>query len=253
MVSKDMVDLSHWNGGAIDFHAAQGDGVQGFYHKATEGGSYVDPKFAERERQALLTKARFGGYHFARRGFAKSQAKHFLSVAQPKPGDLRPMLDLEDAKMGGWSIAKRTRWVGKWVAVVQEATGVEPVIYTRFPLADNFNCPLWVARYSDAMAAPSVPSPWKAWSIWQFTNGQFGSPNTVAGIGRCDINTFNRGITVDLLTIADQRKPKLTRGKAVRAALSALKGAKGKGERRKLLDAAKAKLLKIKRFPAKGK
>lgn len=253
MVSKDLVDLSHWNGGPIGFRAAEGDGVQGFYHKATEGGRYMDPKFADRERQALRAKARFGGYHFARPGFAKAQAKHFLSVAQPKPGDLRPMLDLEDAKMGGWSVARRTRWVRNWVSVVKEATGVAPVIYTRFDLADNFDCPLWVARYSDAMFAPSVPKPWKAWSIWQYTNGQFGHPNSVAGIGHCDINTFNSGVDIDVLTIGAARKPKvkLTRGKAVHAALTALNSAKGKGKRRSLLDAAKATLRKIKRFRVK--
>ena len=204
-VTIDAIDLSNWNKQSMDFAAAAKAGVKIVWHKATEGSGFTDSWYRIRRGQ-VAGHAAFGAYHFARPGDPVQQARFFLNAASIKPGDARPMLDLEDPTMGGWSVRKRTRWVRRWVAEVQAVTNVPPVIYTRFPLNDNFDCPLWVARYSNPMWAPMVPKPWKAWSIWQYTNGVFGSPNTVPGVGHCDINTFNKGVTADMLTLQPEKK-----------------------------------------------
>jgi lysozyme len=199
----DLVDLSHWNSDP-NFRALKAV-IKGAYHKATEGKKYVDPEFNARRRAAdgLLP---FGGYHFARPSLVGkaeaqgvAQAKRFLAVATPRPGDLRPMLDFESRPVG-FTRKRSTLFAKGFAETVQAATGVPPLIYTHFDLNRHFDCPLWVARYSDSMLAPSVPKPWSAWSVWQFSNGQFGVPNNIGGY-HCDLNTFNSGIDIDVLTI----------------------------------------------------
>lgn len=209
MVSIDLVDLSHWQDGHLGFAKLRDSGTRGVYHKATEGTGFTDAGFATRRVQVGRTKGmRFGAYHFANAtNDAAAQAARFLAVASPKPGDLRPMLDLEEAAFGSWSVKRRTEWVREWVDAVKAATGVPPVIYTHFNLNHHFDCPLWVARYSNAMSAPTVPKPWATWSIWQFSNGVFGRPNSAPGVGHVDLNTFNSGITLDVLTIPAKHKP----------------------------------------------
>jgi hypothetical protein len=41
------------------------------------------------------------------------------------------------------------------------------------------------------MAAPNPAHPWDRWTVWQFSNGVFGHPNSVPGIGAVDLNTLN--------------------------------------------------------------
>lgn len=187
----DGVDLSHFQSGPLDFRRAKDAGVKFVFHKATEGLSFKDQLYPSRRSQVAGVGIPFGAYHFARPGRSngRTQARYFLSVAQVRPGDMRPMLDLEDR--GGLTRAQLSAWVKDFVDEVVAQTGVKPFIYTPFDLDSTFDCPLWVARYSDAMSAPRVPAPWKTYSVWQFSNGVFGSPTSVAGIGHCDLNTLN--------------------------------------------------------------
>jgi lysozyme len=202
----DGVDISHHNPQPVDFAAAKRAGVKWIYHKATEGSTVTDANLTRRGQEAMLAGIPFGTYHFARPdgGDAAAEARHYLSVAKPGEGDLRPMLDLEDD--GGLSRSALTRWVGEWVAIVEKATGGKPIIYTPFDLDDTFGCLLWVARYHPDNAAPRVPAPWKAWDIRQFSNGVVGRPSSVAGFGHVDLNTMRKGLTVDDLTIKPKRR-----------------------------------------------
>lgn len=201
----DGIDLSHWQDGPIDLAQAHAAGVKFVIHKATEGTTYTDPSFDTRRRQVARTPIVFGAYHFAQSGDPIAQARHFLAVAQPKPGDMRPVLDLEVAAFGDMSTAARSAWVAKWVAVVREATGVTPLIYTPFDLSSDCGCRLWVARYSNGMYPPRIPAPWKGYAIWQFSDGTYGTPRTVPGVGHCDINTLGHGVQ-----LSDLRIPKET-------------------------------------------
>jgi GH25 family lysozyme M1 (1,4-beta-N-acetylmuramidase) len=205
----DGVDLSHWQSGSLDFGKAKAAGARWIYHKATEGWGArgaVDSAYNTRRVEVHKAGLPFGAYHFARPRLSngRAQAVFFLATAKPRPGDMRPMLDLEDA--GGLGRAALTRWVGDFVAEVVAQTGVPPMLYTNFDLEKTFDCPLWVARYSNAMSAPKIPAPWKTYSIWQFSNGQFGVPHTVPGLGAVDINTMNGNPTAltKAFTLADK-------------------------------------------------
>ena len=200
-VDIDGIDISHWQDGNIDYAAAKAAGVKFIYHKATEGRTYSDPNYARRRAEAKKAGIPFGAYHFARPNFnsAKDEARRFLKVADPEPGDMIPVLDLEvnEKKM---SRAALTRWVGNFLEVFHRK-GIKVMIYTPFDLNKTFGAPLWVARYNNAMLAPRVPSPWKTWDVWQFSDGVYGKPNFAPGVGKVDLNTLNTGVTVKELRI----------------------------------------------------
>jgi GH25 family lysozyme M1 (1,4-beta-N-acetylmuramidase) len=189
----DGVDISHFQSRPLGFVAAKRAGVRWVYHKATEGvGSDLDDAFYIRRRaKAKSVGLLFGAYHMAHPDGtdAVAEANHFLSVAKPVPGDMRPQLDLEFR--GGLNRAELTAWVGEWVAVVKRATKAEPFIYTQFDLDRNFNCALWASRYNDENLPPRVPEPWNTFTIRQFSDGEFGVPKSVAGFGNVDLNTMN--------------------------------------------------------------
>lgn len=193
----DGVDISHHQGGSINYAAAKKAGVKWMYHKATEGTTVTDGNYAKRRAEAAKAGIPFGAYHFARadRGDAAAEAKHFLSVAKPKPGDLRPCLDLETTE--GLSLSELRTWAKAWITAVKKATGVLPVVYTPYDLgtADD-GCIIWRPRYNDSNRPPVLK-----WDIWQFSNGQLGVPDKVAGFGNVDLNTMRAGLKLEQLRI----------------------------------------------------
>lgn len=191
----DGVDLSKWQGGAIDLAQAKAGGLRWVYHRATVGAGTSDPLYARRRVQAATAGLPFGAYHaaFPDGGDAKAEAANFLRHATPRPGDLVPMLDLE-TNSGRLNRAQLTEWVGAWVHEIQRALKVTPIIYTPFDLDHNFGCLLWMARYNNSNTPPQPVKPWKQWDIWQFSNGNLGVPNAIRGLGHVDLNHMRRGL-----------------------------------------------------------
>lgn len=206
-VTIDGVDISHWQNGKIDYAAGKKAGVKFIYHKATEGSSYRDPNYEFRRREAEAAGIPFGAYHFAhpKVNNAVAEAKWFLKTAAPKPGDMIPMLDLETNEAYLTS-AQLTTWVGQFVNELHKA-GFKTIIYTPFDLRADYGCPLWVARYNDAMQPPRVPTPWKQWDIWQFSDGRDGKPDSVPGFGNVDINVMREGLDLNTLRVQKPAKP----------------------------------------------
>lgn len=190
----DGVDISHHQVAVTltKLRAAKAAGVRFIYHKATQGEGFTDGQYLARRRLAATAGIPFGAYHYANPNITGSdgalEARFFLSVAKPRPGDLRPVLDLEEND--GVTRAELTRFVADFAAVVEHRTGFTPVVYTQYDLDDNAGCPLWVARYHPKNAAPRVPASWKSWDIRQFSNGVVGRPHSVPGLGRVDLNTL---------------------------------------------------------------
>lgn len=200
------VDISHHQAGALDLVGAKRRGLRWLYHKATEGTSLKDANYGRRRAEAARAGLPFGAYHFARadRGDAVAEARFFLDYADPKPGDLRPALDLET--MEGLTLTQIREWARQFIAEVRRVTGHSPIVYTPYDLgsADD-GCLLWRPRYNNTNTPPVLP-----WDIWQFSNGVYGVPHEVAGIGRVDLNVMKDGLTVDrmLLPKASEPKPK---------------------------------------------
>src|SRR5690242_17780662 len=193
----DGVDLSHFQAG-LDIHwpEAKKAGVKFVYHKATEGTDWHDASYnTRREEIGKVEGVHFGAYHFAhpKPGTAKAEAEWFLSHAKPAEGDMVPALDLE-VNEHRMSEDQLSQWVAEWFSVVFAKTGHHNgLLYTPFAITHRpKGVHLWVARYNDDNRAPMVHTPFHTWAIWQFTDGQFGNPSAVPGIGRVDADTLHR-------------------------------------------------------------
>ena len=185
------IDVSHWQG-TVDWKAVAADGVEFAFIKATEGGDYVDPRFAANWAGAQRAGVVRGAYHFYRpQTDALAQAAHFLRTVQLAPGDLPPVLDVEVTD--GRSAAQIAAGVRTWLQEVERATGRRPILYTRASfwtgqMGGGFGgYPLWVAHYG--VSSPNIPAEWSGWTFWQHSDA-----GRVDGIGgNVDLNWFNGG------------------------------------------------------------
>jgi GH25 family lysozyme M1 (1,4-beta-N-acetylmuramidase) len=192
------IDVSNWQG-SIDWLQVSADGYTFAFAKASEGTGFTDVTYAVNRTGTQGVGVRVGAYHFARpegatdvalTASAIAQADHFVDVAQPRAGDLPPVLDLEQA--GGLSSASLVRWTQAWLAEVTARTGLSPLVYTspnfwKTKLGDTTafaagGTRLWLAHWTTS-SAPSVPaSNWNGlgWTFWQWSDCQ-----KVAGIAHC--------------------------------------------------------------------
>jgi lysozyme len=190
-----IIDLSHHNT-VNNFQTVKNDGVLGVIHKATQGKTFVDGKYAERRRQALKAGLLWGAYHFGVTGDVEKQVDHFLGIVKPAATDLIA-LDFEPDPAG------ETMTLGEaetFVERVHTKTGRYPGLYAsqaylKEELGERTdtvlkNCFLWIARYSSQL--PVLPPAFSAFALWQYTDGHQGpDPHEVNGIGPCDRDTFN--------------------------------------------------------------
>lgn len=135
--------------------------------KATEGISRVDPQFSRNWRRAKDNDVVRGAYHFfiaSRDG--KLQAESFIKRVKLEPGDLPPVLDVE--QMNGVTKTHLKKEVKKWLEVVENHYKVKPIIYTNVDfynrnLGSEFDgYPLWVAHYYERQQ-PRIKRDWFFW------------------------------------------------------------------------------------------
>jgi lysozyme len=156
--------------------------------KATRGIRHVDPQFSRNWRKSKQAGLVRGAYHyFISTQSGLEQARHFLRVTDFAPGDLPPVLDLEEAE--GVSVAQLRKESLLWLTTVENAIGVRPILYTNVGfyqryLGHTFDpYPLWVAHYYQ----PRQPSIRRGWTFWQHSDA-----GRVNGIeGPVDFNVFN--------------------------------------------------------------
>ncbi len=161
--------------------------------KATEGLGNTDPQFRRNWKRTRDHGVVRGAYHFfiaSKDG--RLQAENFIKRVNLEPGDLPPVLDVE--QRFGTSKAQLKKEVQKWLDVVEAYYQVKPIIYTnvdfyRQYLGKEFdNYPLWVAHYYQH----EQPRISRTWSFWQH-NDQ-GNVNGITA--KVDFNVF-RGDSVD--------------------------------------------------------
>ncbi len=194
------VDVSHFNTTLpVDWLSVANSGVSFIFAKATEGTTITDPTYGLNRSAAETFGIRVGAYHFARPGGssiatitadALGQASYFVGVAQPAPGDLPPVLDLEAT--GNLSPANLGLWTQTWLDDVFAQTGVRPFVYVsphfwQTALGDTSaiaaaGYPLWIAHWT-GNAAPTLPAlGWNGlgWTFWQWSDC-----STVPGFVHC--------------------------------------------------------------------
>ncbi len=156
--------------------------------KATEGMRDEDPYFRRNWKKAKDAAMPKGAYHFfiaTRNG--KLQAENFIKRVKLEPGDLPPVLDVEETY--GVSPQKLRTRVLEWLQTVEEYYKVKPILYTnvdfyQFYLKDQFDgYPLWVAHYLQK----ERPRIYRDWAFWQ--HSEAGRVNGIAAF--VDFNVFN--------------------------------------------------------------
>ncbi len=156
--------------------------------KATEGLENIDKQFRRNWTKASEAGLPRGAYHFfLPNKSGKAQAKNFISTVKLEPGDLPPVLDIE--QLYGVNPAKMRKEVKEWLIRVENYYGVKPIIYTYVNFYTNFlgtefdEYPLWIAHYHEK----DYPRIDRSWLFWQHhENGR------VNGITkRVDFNVFN--------------------------------------------------------------
>lgn len=207
------IDVSHWQG-TIDWSRVAGAGKTFAFLKATQGTTYADPTYATNRSNANANGIPTGAYHFAdvtktpsNAAGARAEADWFVSVAQPRAGDLPPVFDIE--KNNGLGQAALTDWAMTWLERVRQQTGIYPMVYTspsgwntRFGTSGNIVAEsgyglLWIAHWTDALS-PTIPANnWagRGWTFWQYT-----SSGTVSGIsGAVDLDRYKAADVSSLL------------------------------------------------------
>lgn len=163
-------------------------GIGFSFIKATEGVNNEDDKFLYNWQTARKYAVTRGAYHFFNAGKSgKTQAQNFIETVRLKPGDLPPVLDVEQVNSASKE-ALQIR-VSEWLSMVQMHYGVKPIIYTSADfytqyLAGKFDdYPLWVAHYF----AKDKPRIKRNWTFWQ--HNETGRVNGINAY--VDFNVFN--------------------------------------------------------------
>ena len=188
------IDISHHQG-KIDWDELRRGGViadspvRFIMVKATEGSNLVDKCYADNFKNARDYGYVRGAYHFwSNLSGAETQAYNFINNVKLIPGDLPPVLDIEQTSRKISNNELRDSLV-RWLNIIERHYGVKPIIYTyhkfrKKHLTDTiFNCyPNWIAHYYvDTLEYGGK------WDFWQHTDR-----GKLPGIEECvDLNIFN--------------------------------------------------------------
>lgn len=200
------IDVSKYQG-AVDWNQVHNSGGKVFaLIRATAGINTTDSQFSNNIVAAKNAGLLVGAYHLAYPQYftAQQEAQKFLSVARAYigAGYLPPALDIEDSpsdnsypyQMGS---AALSQWITNWCAIVQQASGIKPVIYSTRDYARNYfetyvnQYPYWVV--TDSGVSNSDPGNMGIWSTWLFQQYEYGgSGGTCPGVtGAVDLDSFN--------------------------------------------------------------
>ena len=165
------IDVSH-HSGEVDWRTVAAEGYAFAVVKASEGVDAPDPRFDDNWGGAADAGLVRGAYHFyVTEDDPQAQAELFLSTAKLGAGDLAPVVDIELIGRGTEE-AKLPDDLRRFLEILEEKTGVPPILYTPPDFWDaHFHesygrYPLWVAEYG--VEAPKLPEGWTGWVLWQF-------------------------------------------------------------------------------------
>jgi lysozyme len=156
--------------------------------KATEGIGNTDQHFFrnwKKSKQAGITR---GAYHFflaTRDG--REQAENFINTVELEPGDLPPVVDIEQTY--GVNTPTLKGELKEWLDVVENYYKAKPIIYTNVDFYNQFlgkdfdSYPLWAAHYFQH----NEPHIKRDWLFWQ--HSEEGRVNGI--LSKVDFNVFS--------------------------------------------------------------
>lgn len=184
------IDVSHHQGEIAWSDVASSGMVDFVYIKASEGGDWVDPKFAHHWEATAAVGLPRGAYHFftlCRPGLV--QAEHFMATVPVDPSALPPVIDLEFVgNCAAPPSADILAEVDAFSDLLEHHYGRRPLLYTTEEFYLDIlggtvpSQELWLR---DLFGEPSyVPTGWRIW--------QFHSRARIPGIdGPVDLDAFN--------------------------------------------------------------
>lgn len=188
------IDISHHQGRINWERLKKGNSdeppISFVYMKATEGSSHCDKRYSDNWSKAKENGFTRGAYHyFSTASSGEKQANLFISKVKLEPGDLPPMVDIEEKPEDRLQFITELK---TFIQKVEEHYGVKPIIYSyakyynRYLKDEFFNdYDLWVAHYY--VNTPAIKREWKLW--------QFSDIGRIPGIKeRTDINAVNGGM-----------------------------------------------------------
>lgn len=162
----------------------QAAGVSAVIHKASEGTTVRDARYAARKAAAVQAGILWGAYHLTNGATARRQIDNWFAVEDGADGTTLMALDWERSADGTIPGIDGIR------ALVQEfhsRTGYYPMLYGGHTLRDTpevllgdallGRCPLWYQRYRwDPLGIPVRT--WPTYTLWQFADEHrgFGAP-----------------------------------------------------------------------------
>ena len=200
------IDISHHQG-TIDWDKLSksmiGDEAISFvFIKATEGQNFLDENFNDNFYEAREYGLLRGAYHYFKPSVsARKQADYFMKQVHLEPGDLPPVLDIEEK--GDLSVPQLQKAAKTWLDAVEKRYGVPPILYTNYKFKQSYlsakefdKYPYWIAHYY--VRNLTYQGPWK---FWQHTD--CGKLNGVKE--KVDLNIYN-GSMYDLRRLCLEEK-----------------------------------------------
>ncbi len=169
-------DVSSYQG-EIDWQVlADQEDISFAFIKATEGSSYVDPRFDYNYTEAQKTHLRVGAYHFFSFDSAgKTQAENFIKTVDKIDGMLPPVIDLEfygDKQKDPPSKESVHAELDVMIEMLKAHYGINPIIYVTRESYSLYvegyysECDIW---YRNVITGSGTPDG-RAWTFWQYTN-----------------------------------------------------------------------------------
>ena len=159
--------------------------------RATMGATAKDSRFEKNWEGAKSKNKLRGAYHYFRPNEnSLKQARNFINTVDLKPGDLPPVLDIEERPRSQPMDSLRVG-LKRWLDEVERHYGVRPIVYSGDSYFTDFlekefkDYTLWIANYNFF-----VENPKDHWDFWQFSE-----KGAVSGIkGYVDLNMYQRDI-----------------------------------------------------------
>jgi len=185
------LDVSHYQHIVVWDKLKSKHDLEFVFIRATAGIDLRDKYFTYNWRSASENELIRGAYHYYRPNENSiEQAENFIKNVDLQPGDLPPVLDIEDYS-NVQSLNRLKTGLLNWLLVVEAHYGVKPIIYTYYKYYeahfkddarfDEYS--IWLARYG---YAEHFNAPGDNWLFWQYT--QRGKLDGVEG--DVDLNVF---------------------------------------------------------------
>lgn len=191
------IDISHYQG-AINWDTLKKSDhkINYIFIRASMGADGQDYHFKRNWEKSKENNYLRGAYHYYRPNEnSVTQFRNFSNIVKLEPGDLPPVLDIEE--MSKYGTENLIAGVHNWLKLAEEHYGVIPIVYTgsnfykRYLRGRIEPYPLWIAAYSNPNRVKDIP--------WQFH--QFSDKILIKGINNSvDGNSFS-GEFNDLLDL----------------------------------------------------